>query len=50
MGLTNFKRDNLMTLKESLLRILWYSSVIVEGKKEFLKKLLLLLVMDISLI
>ena len=50
MGLTNFKRDNLTTFKESLLRILWYSSVIVEGKKKFLKKLLLLLVMDISLI
>ena len=49
-GLTNFKRDNLKTFKESLLRISQSSlfhSVIVEGKKEFLKKLLLVLILDI---
>ena len=49
-GLTNFKRDNLKTFKESLLRISrssLFHSVIVEGKKEFLKKLLLVLRLDI---
>ena len=53
MGLTTFKRYNLKTFKESLFQIsrssLFYS-VIVEGKKEFLKKLLLVLILEILLI
>ena len=50
-GLTNFKRDNLKTFKESVLRIsrssLFHSVIPLEGKKDLQKKLLLVLILDI---
>ena len=48
--LQNFKRGNLKTFKESLLRISRPSlphSAIVAGKNEFLKKWLMVLILDI---
>ena len=48
MGLPNFKRDNLNMFQEPLLPMSWSSlfhSIIEDEKEEFLKKLLLVLIL-----